>query len=281
MNKSTIFYCRIKFAILIKLHLFLIGSSCGYHEIDISSQSSKSNLEEAQDLFIVSSGFASCPNGRSPLGTHFYKKFYQAFAPAINTNVIRSDAKIVLSCFTKSLPTLSYLLTELGALNGGDSVAVPPDAIVASNASVNEFLNFLASFYTNNQNIKNVYIIGHSWGGALALRSIEKIFSSNVISVLKVVFTLDPIEVGKVWPPSKSESGNSGRFLSSAIWHNYYGNAKLLIRSRAYTYENPYDGVAADNSEKDQKLPLNHQQIERHLPLFEEFKSQIVISNRE
>lgn len=199
-----------------------------FEEIIAYANASKSVASTSKALFVILGGWNSCSMGG----------FFDSGAEFLKAELKRGVSyRFIASCYAKLDDAVYYISSE----NVTDLIATTPQKFSAT-------VNYKAEFTAT----KNIYALGHSYGGWLAMNLARYLPHS---AMLKGLVTLDPISkinctptqlfgsymrsqlepwphAGCVEAPSDFTASERASISSRAgFWQNFYQNASVYLHS--------------------------------------------------
>ncbi len=247
----------IKFSSFVAVLAAWLISGCGRSQKS-SSSSSFGGAEQAKPLLIALSGFSTCDDSTArpivpgPAGSKVYMRALVA-ASQLET-VFGVKPAVVTTCYTGDRELME-------SASASDWIVTKP--------TEEEFFNDVRQQMAE---ATHVYIIGHSYGGWLALRLVDSAVYGDASSV-KALFSVDPIS--KIRCSFSTLSGcfsapedievRSRQHIKNAtdVWVNPWQNQTFYLHSSAI-----------DEADRNPNIPLSHQSMPESDVVWSDFKDQ-------
>jgi pimeloyl-ACP methyl ester carboxylesterase len=239
---------RVMFRFCLISLMPLTTTHCGRdtHQSDLSSG------YQSPPLFIVMGGNATCEPDKdggedSPFASGLFLSFKQRIYEPREASGLATEA--LITCY------------------GSDAVVVNAWASNPDDVSRDDQLGFADKVLSAMQEEREIYLIGHSYGGWLSMKLASHLNEQN--TKIKGLFTVDPISrkyctfslpTGcQQFPGDISKQAQLALKEGSELWHNYYQTQTWYLHS-----------ASAEHADKNQKFPVSHSNIDSHAPMWDE-----------
>jgi hypothetical protein len=224
--------------------LFLLVSACGTESDDYTSIQSSDAAPEST-LFIVMGGNNTCARANNSEGvTPLKSSLYESFVAKV-LNRAHANFNYFVTCYKDAESTIYYTRSE--------------DLTVVESADLSEFSSLMTSLQADMQKI---YMIGHSYGGWLAMKLGQKFAREFDQEMIAGLYTVDPIsrEYCSWGSPFGCQdapqdfNANERRKLNevSGKWINFYQTQTWYLHSAAMKEADENVKVGTSHTDIDQ-----------------------------
>lgn len=246
---------RSLFIIIVSLAL----NACGFRQAETSQLSS---LPAIRPLIVGMSGYSTCTESDSyhngeqgPLGAQIFRKIERIFQHI--TDKLGVEPGLMASCFTND----SKLITA-SSLDGW-KLNKPSDK------------EYLASVHQQIDFFTHVFVVGHSYGGWLAMKLAETYGGAN--DKIKTLHTIDPISKELCYFNNVSECLSAPRDFDVAsrtrirentgVWVNAWQDTTFFLHSSAIA-----------EADENPKYDAEHWDIDNDDSLWESLNEKVALS---